>query len=167
MTYREPQPADLVALSMTAKGKPLTEAKGAIADGSSQPVHLVAEIRGHLQRGKGSPAASGMQPADASLATYRVMLALVTAMGIGPKKLTAALAHATEHVASIDDVHQLGLDAKAAKLDAVIRQATDQLNSSLPQVPFNVRATPGRLSFDVDSLIFHDLPENCPCSLAA
>jgi hypothetical protein len=161
------KPADLVALSMAVKGKALTDAKQAVADGTATPVHLVAELIGTLARGKGKPAVEGTQTASVSLASYEVMLAVLVKLGIGEARLQAALDHVTEHVRDGADAAELGFSSKAERLNKVVVESSIELSDRLPAVPVTRAATSGRLSFDVESLTFHESLTCSPSKIAA
>ena len=152
--------AELVALSMAVKSRELSAAKAVIADGSSTPVRVIAELVGVLARGQGKPATEGTQAAAANLCTYPVLLAVLAQLGIGPARLAAALAHVTEHVGTTAELDQLGRDTKAQRLDQVLAEASFELSGKLPPVKFSRDASAGRLTFDVASLTLH---ESNPC----
>ncbi len=157
--------AALVALSMSAKGKELTQAKAEIADGATIPIHITAEIHGTLGRDMGSAAVISTQPAKVNLCTYEFMLALLGQLSIGAKRMQGAIDLALEHVSAAADADALGRDTKSQALGQLVDAAAATLSANLPHVPDTRPAKAGRLSFDVSSVTFSNPSCSCTKSL--
>lgn len=121
--------AELVALAGTVKDGPLKAAKGRLADGSAHPVDFSVRIVGSVQKGMSTPETTFTRPATVGLRSFGLVCAVLRNLGIGPKRLAAALA-AVPSDATAD-----------AELEAVFSTEEERRAATLPPI---TGTTPGR-----------------------
>lgn len=143
-------PLQRVALASAVTGKVLSQARETIAEGSQQSVDVTVRVFGTVDRGVGTPSGSAECPASVHLTGPAMTLALLRELGIGPKRLAAALESLT--AAALADGHesigdhcveapvQLAATYEAAKAAAV------------EQLPKATRTTSGRAGSITTSL---------------
>lgn len=133
----ELQPAELIALSGCVKDKALTEAKRGLQDGSAHPVDFAVRVRGSVQKGMSTPGTTIEQTPIVNLRTPAAFYAVLRALGIGTRRLQAA-------------VHQVGSSPQAdADLEAVFTAEECARAAKLPKSSTSVPGKAGSVQSQV------------------
>lgn len=130
--------AQLCALGGAVKSKALTDAKRALPERAAVPVDFLVRISGNVTKKLDTPATDGTRPATAELFTRNLVSEVLRLLGIGSKRLAAALREAADkegHAFSYAEA-----PANAALL-AVFDEVAAEVAARLPAEPCS---TPGR-----------------------
>lgn len=103
--------AEIVALGTAVKEKQLGTAKAALKEGSSETVDFSVRITGSVQKGQGTPGTAYEVKPIVTLDARFPFYALLRQLGIGAKRLKAALA-------ALPPVNQIELDQEFEQLFA-------------------------------------------------
>lgn len=131
-------PEEIVAIAGAIKGTREKAAKDALADRSSATVDFVVRVTGSIQKGVGTLPGTGTRPAEVDLCTAPVFFALLRSLGIGAKRLTAALEQVDPLVGGDDAFADLFAQAAGAKA------------KKLPPVEFTTPAKAGAVSSQIN-----------------
>ena len=95
---------EVIALANAVPTKRLTAAKHEMSDNSSGTVDLTVRIRAHVAKGASTPDATVEVLPTVNLATLAVFTNVLSALGIGEKRLAAALANIPADAEAVEDL---------------------------------------------------------------
>ena len=136
--------AEQVAIATAFNGKALSEAKSSIKDGASHVVDVTVRVTGKLTRGMGKAAGTSEAEAEVDLFSEATVVGLLVRLGIGKKRLAAAL-KATVDESVKKKVKALGGDSTHPLIEC-FEKAKQEAQKRLPKRQTETKARAGSLS---------------------